>query len=264
MKHKILVLIALVFLSSCAVTESVTFNEDGSGEFIVSYDMGMFMTAMKDKMGGGQSPDSEKKGKVMDSTFVFNDIMEKYADSIATLPEEKQEAFKAMKNMYMTMKMDEDKNEMNMGIGLKFNSIEDLVNMNERIEQAKKLSGTSAQTDSMKNTPVGKFMGEEDADTAYTFDSNSFTRTTTLPENYSSEEIDKMFEIKDEDDQEMNDMFSEATYRVTLSFPKPIKTINVEKPQFSKDRTQVSYKVNWIEYLKNPKALDVKVTFVDE
>ena len=69
---------------------------------------------------------------------------------------------------------------------------------------------------------------------------------------------------KDEGDQEMNDMFSEATYRVTLSFPKPIKSINVEKPQFSKDRKQVSYKVNWIEYLKNPKALDVKVTFIDE
>ena len=264
MKNQILLLITLVLLSSCAVTESVTFNEDGSGEFLVSYDMGMFMAAMKSEMGGGVSSNPEKKGKVIDSTIVFNDVMEKYADSVATLSKEKQEAIKAMKNMFMNIEMNEDDNKMNMGIGLKFNSIEDLKDIGEKIAQAKKLSGTDSQSEVMKNTPIGKFMGDKSSQTDYTFNSSTFTRITTLSEDYNPNEMETLFDVNDEDDQEIKEKFSEATYQVKLSFPKPIKTINVDQPEFSKDRKQVSYKVSWIEYLKNPKVLDLKVTFIDE
>ena len=110
---KLIVLIAfLSLLTSCNVTESIVFNEDGSGEFISSFDMSVMMEKMKEMGAGGEE---ESKGRIMDTTMVFADIMETFKDSIASLPEDKQEIFEAVKNMYMTMNMNEDTGEMKIG-----------------------------------------------------------------------------------------------------------------------------------------------------
>ncbi len=57
------------------------------------------------------------------------------------------------------------------------------------------------------------------------------------------------------------DYFESAYYNVKLTFPKAVKSISVDRVEFSKDKKTVTYKVNWIEYLKNPNLLDVNVEF---
>ena len=49
-----------------------------------------------------------------------------------------------------------------------------------------------------------------------------------------------------------------------LTFPKAVKSIDIDGAEFSDDRKTVTYKTNWVEYLKNPKLLDVNVKFFDE
>ena len=135
MKNIVTLLIISIFVTSCNVTESIVLNQDGSGKFLVSYDMGEAVTAMTEAMGGKDEA-KEKNGKIMDTTMVFAEIMESYKDSIAALPEEKQKAMEAVKDMFMTMTMNEDEGEMTIGIGLNFKSIDDLKDIQEKLKQA--------------------------------------------------------------------------------------------------------------------------------
>lgn len=265
MKKAILLLSVICFLTSCNVTESIVFNENGSGEFLVTYEMGEAMKAMTEAMGGEKS-DSEKEegGEIMDTTMVFADIMETYKDSVAALPEEKQLALEAVKDMFMNMKMNEEEGIMDLGIGLNFNSIDDLKDINEKIRKAQSLNSQGDQVGSMKeNSPLGNFFGSENNKTEYTLSENSFSRITKIdiPEGEVEDTMEELFNEEDESNQEFMDYFENAYYNVKLTFPKPIKSIDVEGAEFSKDRKTVTYKINWIEYLKNPLMLDVNVKF---
>ncbi|WP_299125265.1 hypothetical protein [uncultured Winogradskyella sp.] len=268
MKKVILLFVFACFLASCNVTESIVFNENGSGQFLVTYEMGEAMKAIEESMGGGKS-DAEKKkdGKVMDTTMVFADIMETYKDSVAALPEEKRLAMEAVKDMFMNMKMNEEEGIMNMGIGLNFESIEDLKDINEKIRKAQSLNSQGNQVDSMKdNSPLGNFFGSENNKTTYALTENGFSRITKLdiPEGSAEDSMEELFNEEDESNQQFMDYFENAYYNVKLTFPKAVKSIDIEGAEFSKDRKTVTYKINWIEYLKNPLALDANVKLVDE
>lgn len=268
MKKLILLFVFACFLTSCNVTESIVFNENGSGQFLVTYELGDAVKAMSEAMGGGDS-DSEKKkgGEVMDTTMVFAEIMETYKDSIAALPEEKRLAMEAVKDMFMKMNVNEEEGIMNMGVGLNFNSIEDLKDINEKIKKAQSLNSQGDQVGSMKeNSPLGNFFGSDDNKTAYMLTETGFSRVTKIdmPEGLAEDEVEELFDETSESNQEFVDYFESASYTVKLTFPKAVKSISVEGAEFSKDRKTVIYETNWIEYLKNPKLLDVNVEFVNE
>lgn len=265
---KLFLLFALVaFLTSCNVTESIVFNGDESGQYLVTYQMGDAMKAFTEKMGGGaDNSEKKEKGEVMDTTMVFADMMETYKDSIAALPEEKRLAMEAVKDMFMTMKMDEDAGQMDIGIGLNFDSLEDLKDIQEKIKKVQSLNGQGDQLNAVKSgSPIGKFMGSDGENVIYKMNGSSFERITKME--ISEEELQSMAELfdeTDESDKEFMQYFEESYYNVTLTFPKAVKSIDVEGAKFSEDRKTVTYRANWIEYLKNPLLLDVKVEFVDE
>lgn len=268
MKKIILLLSFIAFFTSCNVTESIVFNENGSGQFLITYEMGDAVKAMTQAMGGNNADSEKEKGnKVMDTTIVFADIMETYKDSVAALPKEKQLALEAVKNMFMNMKMNEEEGVMNMGVGLNFNSIEDLKDINEKIRKAQSLNSQGDQMDSMKeNSPLGNFFGSDNNKTGYILTDTGFSRITQVSatEGEGDEDLEELFNEEDESNQEFIDYFENASYNVKLTFPKAVKTISIENVEFSKDRKTVTYKTNWIEYLKNPMLLDVNVEFVDE
>ncbi|NRD21612.1 hypothetical protein HNV10_00060 [Winogradskyella litoriviva] len=268
MKKIILLISCIAFFTSCNVTESIVFNENGSGQFLITYEMGDAVKAMTQAMGGNTADsEKEKDNKVMDTTIVFADIMETYKDSVAALPKEKQLALEAVKNMFMNMHMNEEEGVMNMGVGLNFNSIEELKDINEKIRNAQSLNSQGDQMDSMKeNSPLGNFFGSENNKTGYILTDTGFSRVTEVSvlEGDGDESVEKLFNEEDESNQEFLDYFENAFYNVKLTFPKAVKTISIENVEFSEDRKTVTYKTNWIEYLKNPMLLDVNVEFVDE
>lgn len=265
---KLLLLFALaLFITSCNVTESIIFNDGQSGEYLVTYQMGDAMKAFTEKMGGG-SDNSEKKekGEVMDTTMVFADMMETYKDSIAALPEDKRLAMEAVKDMFMTMKMDEDEGVMDIGIGLNFDSLEDLKDIQDKIKKVQSLNGQGDQLNAMKNgSPIGKFMGADGESIKYSMTASGFERTTNMEiSEEEMESVEELFDETDESDKEFMQYFEESYYNVKLTFPKAVKSVSFEGAEISKDGKTVTYKANWIDYLKNPLLLDVKVEFVDE
>ena len=263
MKKLVILLLFFGALTSCNVTETIVFNEDGSGEFISSFDMGQVMSKMKE-MGPNSNSNSNKKKEVLDTTMVFADIAETYKDSIAALPEDKQQIFEAVKDMYMTMKMDENSGEMNMAIGMKFNSIEGLKDIQKKIKQAQSLNEQGDQLDAVKSqTPLGSLAGGDD-NVRYSYTEKGFARSTAVAEKTEEEigELESLFkDDADETSKEFLQYFESATYTVKLVFPKTVKSVSIEGAQVSEDGKTVTYQANWIDYIKNPKSLDVNVTF---
>ena len=265
MKKLLLLVVFACFLASCNVTESIVFDQDGSGEYLVTYQMGEAMKAMTEAMGGGD--EKKEGGEVMDTVMVFADLMETYKDSIASLSEEKQQAFESIKDMYMKMKVDEGNGIMDIGMGLNFDSIDDLTDINEKLRNIQNINEQGDQLDALRdNSPLGNFMGSDKNAIAYDFSDKGFSRVTkiNISEDQAEEAMESLFDEADEENQQFMEYFKEADYTVKLTFPKAVKTIDIEGAEFSKDRKTVTYKANWVEYLKNPKLLDVNVTFVDE
>ncbi|SHH03422.1 hypothetical protein [Winogradskyella jejuensis] len=263
MKKLIVILSFLSFLTSCDVTETIVFNQDGSGEFISTFDMGEMMAQMK-AMGG--DTENKEKGKVMDTTMIFADMMETYKDSIAALPEDKQATFEAIKDMYMTMKMDEDSGEMNMGIGMKFKSIEDLKGIQEKIKKAQSINQQADQVDMMKNqSPLGALEGGNNK-VDYNMTAKGFSRKTTVAEK-TEEQIDELNSLLSEEVDEMSKeflkYFEASKYTVKLVFPKKVKSVSVEGAEISNGGKTVTYVASWMDYIKNPELLDVDVTFYE-
>jgi len=267
MRKLIVLFIFGVFLTSCNVTESIVFSDNQSGEYLITYQMGDAMKAFAESMGkGSDNSEKKEKGEVMDTTMVFAEIMETYKDSVAALPEEKRLAMEAVKDMFMTMKMDEDEGVMDIGIGLKFDSLDDLKNIQEKIQKVQSLNGQGDQLNAMKDgSPIGKFMGADGENIVYNLTANGFERITAMQLTEDElQTMDELFDETDEEDKEFMEYFEESYYNVKLRFTKPIKSVSFEGAEISKDRKTVTYKANWIEYLKNPLLLDVKVEFVDE
>ncbi|WP_299366545.1 hypothetical protein [Winogradskyella sp.] len=265
---KLFVLCALAcLLVSCNVTESIVFNDSRSGEYLMTYKMGEAMKAFTEKMGGGVSSSEEKeKGEVMDTTMVFADIMETYKDSVAALPEDKRLAMEAVRDMFMTMKMDEDEGIMDIGIGLKFKSIDDLKDIQDKIKKVQSLNGQGDQLDAMKDgSPLGKFMGSDQERVTYNMTSNGFERITVLEITEQEEQsMAELFDETDESDKEFMAYFEESFYLIELTFPKKVKSVSFEGAQISEDGKTVTCKASWIDYLKDPLLMDVKVEFVNE
>ncbi len=264
--YTLLLVIIIVSFSSCTVKESIVFNEDGSGNFLVNYDMTSVMSQMKDAFSEGDdstSTNEKKPSKVVDTLMVFSEIMETYKDSISALPEEKRLALEVVKDMYMKMKMDEANNVFDFGVGLNFNAIEDLKDIQKRIEKAKTLNSQNSQVDAMKEgSPLGKFMVNGENDVDYNFTENGFSRVTTV----SEEKTAKAFKLDEnsEEDKQFLDYFKNSFYIVEYTFSKKIKSTSIENAQLSTDKKTVTYKYSWIDFLSNPKLLDINIEFENE
>ncbi len=186
--------------------------------------------------------------------------METYKDSVAALPEEKRLALEAVKDMYMKMKVDEENDVFDFGIGLNFNSIGELKGIEKKIQKARSLNSQNSQVDAMKSgSPLGKFMGNDENNVTYSFSNNSFSRATIF------ENLDKAQEVAfDEGDKEFIEYFENAAYIIEYTFPKKIKSYSVKNAELSEDKRTIKFKSNWLDFIKKPKSLDIVIKFENE
>ena len=150
---------------------------------------------------------------------------------------------------------------------MKFKSIEDLKDIQKKVKQAQSLNGQGEQLDAMKDqSPLGNLAGGDD-NVVYSMTPNGFTRTTTVAEKTEEEikEFESLFNDSNEEGDEMTkeilQYFEESKYTVKLVFPKKVKSVSVEGAKISADGKTVTYKTNWMDYIKNPQSLDVDVKF---
>lgn len=258
MKRIIFLLFSLSMLTSCNFTEEITFNEDGSGEFIMSYDMSEVMKTLNEEMGGGQNKEGKEKVK-LDSVVYFKDMLVEKADSIATLPIEEQKQLKALETVVMKMRMDEANGVFDFGFGSSFTSLDELPNVLEKIEQAKQLnSKDNAQYSKMDESAVAKASENMFEYVDFSYDGNTFSRTLKKDYKQSTEDIEAL----DKEIAEMGDakdMFGTMSYTLVYHFPRAVKSVTNDKATISEDGKTVTVKMNFIDMIKSPETMTLDV-----
>ena len=257
MKQLLLAIASVFLLTSCNFTEEISFNPDGSGEFIMRYDMSEVMKTIEE-MGGEKKDDGEKKKKV-DSTMYFKDMLVVKADSIATLPQDEQDRLKSLENIVIKMKMDEEAGVFDIGFGATFTSLQELPEALLKIDEAKKLNSESnSQFGKMGESAVAKASEDVFEYVDFTFDGKTFSRSIKEGFEQSAEDMETL----DAEISEMGDskaMFEAMSYTLVYNFPKNVKSVTNKNAVISDDKKTVTLKMNFIEMIKYPEQMAIDV-----
>ena len=259
---------SLLFLSSCSFTEEITFNPDGSGEFIMSYDMSTMLTALQEMEGKEKNPNKEMDAPV-DSVLYYNDLIIGKEDSIAKLPKEEQEKLAKLKDIILKIKMNEATNEMVFGFGSTFKSIEDLPNALERINSAKSVNNSdNPQYEKMSSSAIGKSSESALENVTFTFKNNVFSRIYTAPVDIEAKEEEKTtIEEVNSEIAEMGEEFKEAfelmSYNIVYHFPKKIKSTTQKDAIISEDGKTLTLKLKFLELIEKPEISSLNVILED-
>jgi hypothetical protein len=251
--------------TSCSITEKMIMNDNGSGKFSYDIDgskmMSMMGSAFKDDSKNDVANEKEvKKGKVVDSTFTFKELLASKKDSIAKLAPEEQAKIKKMENFSMHMLMDEDKGIMNYSMFTDFKSIQDLQDLMSPLQSMKSLTPSSGS----KIMGANSGLPEESSSTKFFYDGKIFKKIVSKKEN-KKETIES--ETVSEDDlggkmkESMNMVFEQSNFKVVYQFPKAVKKISVENALYSEDRKTITIEYPLKDYMENPEKLNFDVEF---
>ncbi|RKE92015.1 hypothetical protein [Ichthyenterobacterium magnum] len=261
MKKFVFLLVTACFFMSCNFTEEITFNEDGSGEFVMTYDLSEVMTKMKE-MGMDNSKE-DKEPQKMDSILYFKDLLREKADSISTLPKEEQERLKSLEALVMKMRMDEETGVFDLGIGSSFNSLEELPEVLAKLDEAKKInSKDSPQFSKMDDSAISRATENALEMVDFKFDGKIFSRQLTKNIERSEEDLKALNEEMSQMG-EAKDMFQTMSYTLVYKFPKAIKSVSNKNAEISKDGKTVKLKMNLIDMVKSPELMNLDVVLED-
>lgn len=232
-------------LCSCEFSENIYINDDGSGKMEFSFDGSALMELSDEKTAA----DSEEK---VDSTISFKELLEEKKDSISKLSKEEQENLKALERFNLRMLVDPEINQMLFNINTEFKSVDELTNMMEAMNRISKFSDEDPIEGADKNTPMDALANGEFTELNFTYSNNVFKRTTIITdqEGYTNA-LNNMGD--------MESMFSASNYTLNYHFPKKIKRISNANAVISEDQKSFSLTFEFMDYIKNPKAMNLEV-----
>ncbi|MFB9054701.1 hypothetical protein ACFFVB_16550 [Formosa undariae] len=253
----VLICLSAFVLTSCNYTEEITFHSDGSGEFLMNYDMSEAMVAIK-KIGGNE--EAYKKEPKVDSIIYFKDILKEKSDSISKLPQDEQDDLKSLESMMMRVQSNYETDVFNLGFGSGFKSINEFPEILENIDKAKAFNTKgSSEFSKMDGAAVAKSVNDMLKHIDFYFDGKQFSRSLKDGYKPSAEAIAQL-------DKEMNQMGEEGeetlkamTYTLVYHFPNKIKSVSNKNALISKDKKTVTLKQNYIEMIKNSELMNLKV-----
>ena len=244
--NKVLVaIVCTVLLASCHFTEELYVNEDGSGRIAVSMDGSSFM-----EMGAGMIPESEATDE-LDTIIKMKDILDEKRDSILTLSQSEQQRLKKLEPFMIHMVMSSSKKKLNFDLTNTFDDISKLGNMLDDFKTTSSIAQGSKK--SVPGMPLMSGNAEDQmTDVSYSFDGTTFEKSTAiLDERAFEESLDSLEQVAM--------MLGSSTYTIKYHFPRKIKNVSSDKALFEKDGKSFILEVDFMDYLRNPKALDVVV-----
>ncbi|MGY0391855.1 hypothetical protein ACW5R3_04715 [Bizionia sp. KMM 8389] len=255
-------LLTLIF-SSCNFTEEITFKPDGSGEFIMHYDMSEVMGMLKE-MGGESSEDENKEKQKLDSVVYFKDLLSEKADSISQLPQAEQDKLKDLKDIIIKIKMDEETGAFDFGFGSTFSSLDSLPQALENIDKAKQFnSKDNQQFSKLETSAVAKSAKNMLNYLDYSYDGKRFSRKLKDDYKKSKADSDALKAEIESMGADSRETFESMTYTLVYSFPKPIKKVSNKKAIISKDRKTLRLTLNFLEMFKSPESMNLHVVLKD-
>jgi len=254
MRKGILAILVIFSLSltSCAITENVSFNADNSGKINYKFDMTKVMQMMGDKMGQSEG----KKSKDIDSTFTMASLYETKKDSIAKLPKEEQEKIKKMEKFTCHMVMKEKE-----GVFV-YDMFADFKNTTELQEMVSPVNTLSGLSPNGKKAPADA-APKNDGITRYTFNGKKFSKSVAvknkeevkadLKKGLEKEGVEKSEAeaFSSQMTQSMEMMMGESTYDMVVTFPRKVKKVSVANAKISEDKKTVTITYPMKEYMES-------------
>ncbi len=239
-KNLLLVFITII-ITSCVFTEEIHVKKDGSGTYAFKMNMSKMMEAMGDMK---QNDSIKKESEKIDSILYFKDILKDKKDSIAKLSKEEQDLMKSLEDLKIHMKVDEEKKQMNMDFLFDFKHLNELKNMNERVQKAQALSDKKQQNSNFQSN----------ANVDYSFKNKTFTRKVTLKD-LSKEEL----EAYEANLKQASSMMDGMIYRIVYHFDNKIKSVSIDGAKFSEDKKSLTIEMPMDTVMKNPLLLNFEV-----
>jgi len=237
-KNTLTVIIIVISLMSCQITERVFIEEDGSGKFQFEIDMSGMIEAM-----------SEFDDKKIDSNYVatdsiikFSDILLEKKDSISKLPKDQREKLEKLKEMTAVIHEDKLNNKMTVSYYINFNNVSEIAEMQSLMSNA----------DSMTNDKAINIHSKTRTD--YSFKKNNFKRISK-DKNLSETEIEEY----DNSMKDFNMFMNGSTYNLEYHFPRAIKKSSAKNATFSEDKKVIYIETTMQEATDTPSILDFEV-----
>lgn len=233
------------FFIACNFTEEIFFEEDGSGKISINFDGSELMEMAGDEF-------SKSSEKAIDSIISFKDFLEEKKDSIATLPQEEQDKLKKLEPFNMHMVMNPETKEMKFEMFSHFKKIDEVGDMFNTFQNASSLNPAAGSPS--EQSPFGD--ENQSTEVSYSFKKNVFIRRAKI--------IDEELHQQSLDSLAGSEMFlSSSSYTLKYHFPRRVKSSSVEEATFSADGKTLIYELGFLEYMKNPEALNIEVELED-
>ncbi|NAS31586.1 hypothetical protein GTQ40_11430 [Flavobacteriaceae bacterium R38] len=236
----LITMISIAFLSSCNFTEELHIKENGSGRISIHFDGSELMKLAGDKINTGGE-------EVVDSIISFKELLEEKKDSIANLSLEEQERLKKLEKFTMHMVVNESTGDMKMDFYTDFDKVSELSDVFSAFQNAGTLN---AKGEAAPSSPLSA--GTDATEVSYSMEKGVFKRIGKI----TNQELLE----KNVDSLGSMEMFlSSSTYTLKYHFPKKIKNVSVKGALFSDDRKTIIFKVPFMDYYKDPEALNIEV-----
>lgn len=243
-----------MLLTSCQFSENIYINEDGSGSMKFSMDASEMM-----EMVGQMGDDQAAKGmdKVMDSTIVFKEFIEKHKDSISKLTPEEQQKIKSLEDFTMNIKMNPETNDMFFDLSREFKNANELEDMFKAMNNFSNFQGEGGSPTNSASSPMASMGTDGSTEVSYAFDGTTFKRSAKI--------IDKELHQSALDSLGQAEMmFGASKYKINYHFPRAVKSFSKEGAMYSEDRKTVTFEVGFLDALKDPDLLDFEVVLEDK
>jgi len=246
-------------LSSCLDTEEkIVLNADNSGTYSMSIDLGK-MLEMAASMGGDKSGGDKVKEK-KDTTVYLKDLVNN-ADNLTA-------AEKALyKDGIVSIKLDEEKNEMKIMMTDPFKNAADLMEIKKnfstvmnKLKAFEKVTGEDAKPgDNGEDMKMGAKSTNPVGD-QFTFlagngiISNTITNIEAFKTSVAADSALSMMT-------QMSSMMGEFNYRTIIVLPKAVKKYDGPGSSISTDKKTLTFFTTLTEMLEHPEKVSYKVEY---
>ena len=235
------IFVLLLLTTSCQVTETIHFNENGSGTIAVE----MLRIEQSYQQLAGEE---YNKGEVfVDTTYVFDDYISKHSETFSKLTPEDKAVFNAYKGVKVHTKKNSFEKEFRTTFTQNFlqaNQIADLYKTQEYVSDIVHNYALSAEEHYYK--------------VAFKLSSNEFKRMVTIidEEHLKREQATINNYKKQLGDKKMHQ-------RITLSyhFTKKIKSVSIPNAKVSPDKKSVEISFGLLESLFDPTSTSFVIVF---
>jgi hypothetical protein len=238
MKHAFLLLL-LILLTSCELTETVHINPDNSGT--VEFDSHRNENSYMQIAGEEYSKETVFK----DTTYVFQEYIDKYNANFIRYTPEEQALFNTFKNVKVHLKKSAFDKEFRTTISQVFKKLEDIADLSKTENYADDIKYNYALTAEEHYYNIG-----------YTLKGNYFNRIVTITdENILQKEKDKLEEYK----KRLASFKLVQSYTLKYHFPRKIKSVSNSNAVISADKKSLELRFFIVDFLQSPESTNLEV-----